>query len=157
MVLPPVEMSTEGDDGCPFKGTFDFEASSVDTQTGSLLLRASFPNPRMGATNLPKLIPGMFVRMRLPLQTIKNAILLPESAVGINQNNRYVFTVNEQGIVEELTVSVGQLEGNLRVISHGLQADDYVVTVGIQRVRGGMKVNVEEKDLPTSTPEQAQK
>ena len=138
-----VELATEGDTDYTMKGLFDFGATSVDPSTGSLLLRATFDNPRTG--NIPKLITGMYVRLRVPIQIIKNAILVPERILGVNQDSRFALVVNDQGIAEQRPLQVGPLDGDMRVISSGLSADDWVIVAGGQRVRPGMKVNTQKK------------
>lgn len=136
--LVPIELEVEGESGYPNQGVLDFGATSVDEKTGSLLLRGSFVNPTT-ATG-PKLLPGMFVRTRIPLQLRKGAFLVPERVVGTDQQRRFVYVVDGAGIVGMKTVEVGHLVGEMRVILSGVQPDDMVITNGIQRVQPGAKV-----------------
>ena len=135
----PVFAAIEGEDGYPSKGRLDFASTSVDAGTGTVLLRAVFPNPR-GASGVTRLLPGMFVRLRIPVGVRDKALLVPERALGVDQAGRYLLLVNAQDVVEQRTVKVGAAAEGLRVIEEGLSPDDWVVVSGIQRARPGAKV-----------------
>lgn len=115
------------------KGTIDFLGTQVDPKTGTLLIRAVFPN-KDGF-----LIPGLFVRIKVPLRE-REALLVPNLAVGLDQAGRYVLVVNKDNVVEQRQVEIGQQTGGLRVIEKGLAKDDWVITNGMQRARPGSKV-----------------
>ena len=101
------------------------------------------------------LVPGLFGRVRVPIEQ-KEALLVPELAVGISQAGRYVLVVNKDQIVEQRLVKTGQLEGTLRVVEEGLAKDEWVVVNAIQRARPGAKVTPKESAI-SSTPQASEK
>jgi RND family efflux transporter MFP subunit len=129
----------EGQDGYPTEGRFDFVSTSVDAGTGTILMRAVFANPR-SASGVPRLLPGMFVRLRIPMAVRDKALLVPDRSLGVDQAGRYVLVVGPQDVVEQRTVKVGASVDRMRVIDQGLTAEDWVVVSGIQRARPGAKV-----------------
>lgn len=151
----PIELRTEGETGYPHKGVLNFAATAVDSSTGSLLMRGEFKNEMTGTG--PMLAPGMYAQIRMPLHLIKDAILIPEQAIGIDQGGRFVFVVNDKNIAEQRAVQVGMLESGMRLITGNLKADEWVVTNGTQRVRPGVPLNVtreEEKKEPKESAAQ---
>ena len=135
----PVFAGITGGEDYPFEGRFDFASTGLDPGTGTILLRAVYKNPR-GATGVPTLVPGMFVRLRIPIDVREKALLVSERALGVDQGGRYLLVVNDQNVVEQRPVKVGANVNGMRVIEEGLQADDWVVVSGIQRARPGAKV-----------------
>ena len=135
------------EEGYPHKGKLDFAESSVDAGTGTLQLRGVFSNP--GSS--PVLIPGLFTRLRMPVEKRENALLVTERAIGSDQSGRYLLTVNSKNMVEKKPIRMGRLEDGLRVIEEGLQPDDSVVVNGIQRARPGAKVDPEQTDMKSLT------
>jgi RND family efflux transporter MFP subunit len=87
------------------------------------------------------LLPGLFVRVRVPLDRQQNALLVPDVALGSDQAGRYVLVVNGENVVEQRKVQTGPLEGELRVIESGLKAEDRVITAGLLRAIPGQKVD----------------
>ncbi len=141
---PPAYLQLADETGYPHAGKIDFVESRVDPSTGTLKVRAIFSNDK------GMLVPGLFGRVRVPLEQ-KEAVLVPELAVGISQAGRYVLVVNKDQIVEQRLVKTGQLEGTLRVIEDGLAKDDWVVVNAIQRARPGAKVTPKESTI-SETP-----
>jgi multidrug efflux system membrane fusion protein len=135
----PVFASIKDSEEYPFKGQLDFVSSSLDPNTGTILLRAVFSNPK-GASGVSRLIPGMFVRLRIPVEVRERALLVPERALGVDQNGRYLLVVNDQDVVDQRPVKVGAGVDGMRVVEEGLQADDWVVVSNLQRARPGAKV-----------------
>jgi RND family efflux transporter MFP subunit len=135
------------EEGYPHEGKLDFAESSVDAGTGTLQLRGVFSNP--GSS--PVLIPGLFTRLRMPVEKRENALLVTERAIGSDQSGRYLLTVNSKNMVEKKPIRMGRLEDGLRVIEEGLQPDDSVVVNGIQRARPGAKVGPEQTDMKSLT------
>jgi RND family efflux transporter MFP subunit len=129
----PVEVGLQTDTGYPYKGTLDYLAPNINQPTGTLALRATLPNP--GAL----ILPGYFVRIRAPLDT-QPALLVPDVALGADQGGRYVLVVNAQDTVEQRKVSIGTLDGDMRVIDDGLKPDDRVIVAGLLRALPGQKV-----------------
>ncbi|WP_371349106.1 efflux RND transporter periplasmic adaptor subunit [Ancylobacter sp. IITR112] len=118
----------------PHKGRLDYVSPEVDPSTGTLLVRGVFDNPKLA------LLPGLFVRVRIPAKQIPNAFLVPDTSIGTAQQGKYVLVVNKDNVVEQKIVTVGQQIGANRVIESGLAADDRVVVGGIQRATPGSKV-----------------
>jgi RND family efflux transporter MFP subunit len=128
------EVDADGAPQFPHTGTIDFVDNRVDAMTGTLRLRGVVPNP----DNL--LSPGLFVRVRVPIGEPHPAVLVPEQALGSDQGQKFVYVVNDQSEAEYRRVTVGLLQGSLRVIDDGLKAGERVVVSGLQRVRPGVKV-----------------
>lgn len=147
----PVYLAIEGEQSFDHEGEIDFAATALDPNTGTLLLRGIFKNPVIDPA--PMLLPGMFVRVRIPIRLRKHALLVSDRAIGVDQGGRYVLVVNRDNVVEQRPISAGVLEGGLRVVKEGLQEDDWVVVNGIQRARPGAKVTVLRQETPGSGDE----
>ena len=140
-----VFLALANEKGYPHEGIVDFSAPSVDPDTGTLQLRGVFPNP--GA--VPKLIPGLFARLRMPIGKRKNALLVTDRAVGLDQGGKFLLVVNSENVVEKKSVQTGRLVDGLRVITEGLRADDRVVVIGLQRARPGANVDPQPTEMQT--------
>jgi RND family efflux transporter MFP subunit len=139
----PLFLGLANEEGYPHKGTYDFAESTVDSGTATLQLRGVFPNPG----NPAKLLPGLFTRLRMPIDVKKNALLVPDRALGLDQVGRYLLVVNKDKVVEQRYVKIGALvEGGLRVITDGLKADELVVVKGVQRAIPGAKVDPQQAE-----------
>lgn len=121
------------EDGFRHEGEVDYSSNRVDPSTGTIELRAVFPNPDH------VLVPGFFVRVRLPF-TRGVSLLVKDEAVGVDQAGRYVLVVDDQNVVQHRRVKVGALDGGMRVIEDGVKRDDWVVIDGLQRARPGSAV-----------------
>lgn len=141
----PIYLGLANEDGYPHEGLLDFAESGVDPDTGTLQMRGVFPNPEQP----PKLVPGLFARVRMPVENRPNALLVTERAIGADQGGRYLLTVNNENVVEKHPIRMGQLIDGLRVIEKGLQADEWVVVNGLQRARPGAKVDPQQIDMNT--------
>ncbi len=130
----PVYVGLQTETGFPHHGEIDYIAPTVDPDSGTLSARALMPNTDY------TLLPGMFVRVRVPLGLQKNALLVPDIAVGSDQGGSYLLVVDDQNVVQEKRVAIGALFGNLRVIDSGLAATDKVVVDGLQLAIPGEKV-----------------
>jgi len=118
----------------PEKGTFSFADRQVDPETGTIRVAVLFPNPN----NI--LRPGQYAKVRALIGTEKNALLVPDRAVGELQGNYQVALVNADNTVKIQNVKIGERFGELRVIREGLKPGDRVVAEGIQKVSDGVKV-----------------
>ena len=116
-------------------GTIDFTETQIDPATGTLMVRARFPNPH------GLLVPGMFGRVRVPYQK-PDALLIPETAIMREMSGIVVLVVNAEGIVERRQIEVGPLVETRRVITSGLETTDTLIVRGIQRARPGMPVRI---------------
>jgi len=131
-----LELGLANETGFPHKGHLDYADSTVDPKTGTLELRGVFPNP--GPPYI--ILPGLFVRLRLPVAERENALLVTERALGLDQGGRYLLVVNNENKVEQRHVKIGALRDGMRVIEDGLKPEDSVVVKGIQRAIPGAKV-----------------
>ncbi len=141
----PLLLKLANEESFTHEGRLNFAESDVDTETGTLQLRGVFPNP----AKPPVILPGLFTRIRLPLEQQQNALLVSEQALGFDQGGSYLLAVNDQNIVEKRSVTLGQLDKGLRVIEAGLRPDDWVVINGLQRARPGAKVDPGRAEMPT--------
>jgi RND family efflux transporter MFP subunit len=137
----PIEVGLQSETGYPHKGNLDYASPTLNQSTGTLAVRGVLPNPDR------VLLPGYFVRVRVPFDEQKDALLVPNVALGSDQAGRYVLVVNSENVVEQRKVSAGQLEGDLRVIDTGLKPDDRVVTAGLLRAIPGQKVDPQIKKI----------
>ena len=147
----PVEVGLQTDEGYPIKGTLDYAAPNVDPSTGTLPVRGIFQNPNR------VLLPGYFVRVRVPFDQQKHALLVPDVALGSDQGGRYLLVVNKDNVVEQRKVEIGPLEGEMRVIDKGISADDRVLIAGIMRAIPGQKVDPRMKAAEAPPPPAAAK
>lgn len=131
-----VQMGLSTDEGYPHIGQMDYLGNQVDSGTGTIEARAVFPN-RL-ESKLPLLVPGLFARLRLPIGLLKNARLVPERALGADQQGRYLMVVGKGNKVERRLVKIGPLVKGQRVITEGLNRDDWVIINGLLRVRPGV-------------------
>lgn len=134
MQAVPVEIGLQTETGFPHIGHLDYIAPTVDATTGTLSARGMMPNADL------TLLPGMFVRVQVPLGPDKNALLVPDTAIGSDQGGAYLLVINDQNVVQEKSVTTGPLVGGLRVIQSGIAATDKVVVEGVQRAIPGEKV-----------------
>ena len=131
----PFEVGLQTETGYPHKGKLDYVSPSLNLSTGTIAVRGAIPNADRA------LLPGFFVRIRVPFDEQKDALLVPDAALGSDQAGRYVLVVNSENIVEQRKVQTGPLEVALRVIESGLKADDKVVVAGLLRAIPGQKVD----------------
>ncbi len=146
----------------PIAGTIDFVSNQLDPNTGSLRVRAVFPNEDgvIGS--------GMFGRVRVPIGQAHDALLVLDEAIGTNQGQKYVLVVNDENKVEYRAVEVGQVQDGLREVNRYrsitepgqnnadstrqvevLQPSDRIIVQGLQRVRPGAPVSPQLVDMLT--------
>jgi multidrug efflux system membrane fusion protein len=140
----PVEIGLQTEDGYTHKGHLDYVAPQVDPATGTLQARAVLENKDQ------RLLPGLFVRVRIPVQRLDNALMVADTALGTSQLGDYLLVLGKDNVVEQRQVKIGQLDGQLRVIESGLSAEDWVVTSGVQRAIPGSKVEPEKQRMTVS-------
>jgi RND family efflux transporter MFP subunit len=133
----PLYLGLANEEGYPHEGIADFAESGLDPATGTLLLRGVFPNQE----NPPVLRPGLFTRIRMPIETIADALLVDERALGLDQGGRFVLVVDDQNVVEQRYIKIGSLVKGKRVIIEGIKPDDRIVVKGLQRAIPGRKVD----------------
>lgn len=120
------------------KGSLAFIENSVDITTGSILIKASFPNEDAG------LWPGQFVNITLGLGTRKDAVMIPSQAVLSGQKGEYVLVVKDDETVEFRGVKTGTAINGETVINEGLSAGEKVITDGQMKLTPGSKVKIAE-------------
>jgi RND family efflux transporter MFP subunit len=130
----PVELQLGDETEFPHKGTIESFDNQVNADTGSILLRAIFPNAD------GRILPGLFARIRLPLSERHPALLVNESAIGTDQADKFVLTLSTNNTVVYRPIKLGPLIDGQRVVTEGLHASDKVVVNGMARVRPGMPV-----------------
>jgi membrane fusion protein, multidrug efflux system len=131
-----VEVTIPGDPRPAERGDITFINNQVDVTTGTIQLKATFPNAD------DRLVPGQFVNVVMILNTMANALVVPSQAVQSGQKGTYVYVVKPDKTVEERAVEVGPQQHNTSVITKGLSAGELVVTDGILRLFPGAKVEV---------------
>ena len=117
------------------KGTITYADSEFNPGTGTLLMQASFPNEDI------TLYPGLFVKVMVPFE-MKQAVLIPESAILRGPTGTYVLTVNDEMKVVPRPVDIGTRMDQQRIITQGLGVEDRVITKGFQRARPGIAVQL---------------
>ena len=138
----PVDVGLLSESDNPHKGTLDYTAPLLNPTTKTLAARASLANSDRA------LLPGYSVRVRIP-EREEQALLVPDVALGSDQNGRYVLVVNKDNVVEQRKVEQGQLIGNLRVIEKGLRKEDRVIVGGMHAIPG-QKVEVGLSSAPAA-------
>jgi RND family efflux transporter MFP subunit len=136
----------ENETGFPHHGYVDFIDNTVDPATGTIQVRGVFSNPAGFLT------PGLFARMRLEATGTYKALLVPDLAVGTDQNEHFLLTVDANNMVVSKKVRLGRLEGDMRVIDDGITANDRVIVNGVQYALPGSKVNVTEAPAGGASP-----
>jgi len=120
----------------PEHGTLSFIDNAVDTTTGTVLLKASFPNPNK------RLWSGEFVTTQLRLFVEQNALVIPSGAVVTGQQGPYVYVITDSGTAKQQPITVERTAGNLTVVASGLRDGQQVVTEGQSRLTPNAKVSI---------------
>jgi RND family efflux transporter MFP subunit len=144
---PPVQIALAGDSRFNIGGRLDYIAPQLDPATGTLQLRGLFANADQ------TLLPGLFVRVRVPIRTQPDALMVPEAALGTNQLGAYLLVVGANSTIEQRPVSIAQRIGTLRVITEGLKPEDQVVIAGLQRAIPGTRVTVQRGTIEPPPPD----
>ncbi|PWU21633.1 MAG: efflux transporter periplasmic adaptor subunit [Verrucomicrobia bacterium] len=130
----PVELELADESNYPHRGYIESFDNRLDPNTGSMLLRAVFPNAD------GHIVPGLFARIRVPLSERYSALLVQERAIGTDQAQKFVLTLTSSNTVAYQAVKLGpEIEGK-RIVRSGLQGTEAIVVNGLQRVRPGMPV-----------------
>ncbi|WP_246792440.1 efflux RND transporter periplasmic adaptor subunit [Burkholderia perseverans] len=129
-----VAMALADEDGYPHPGRIDFVDNQLRESSGTIRLRAVFDNGDGAYT------PGQYVRMRVDGGKPALRVLVDDRAVGTDLGNKFVYVVGADHKVAYRRVDTGPLFAGLRVINHGLKADDRIVVNGMQRIRAGVEV-----------------
>ncbi|MVW79249.1 efflux RND transporter periplasmic adaptor subunit [Bordetella sp. 02P26C-1] len=146
----PVELGLANDLEYPRAGVVQSVDNRIDTQSGTIRVRAVFDN----ADGL--LVPGMYARIRLGGTVPHHAVLIDERAIGTDQDKRFVLVVDDQGQTSYRRVTLGANQGNLRVVTSGLEPGERIVVNGLQRVRPGETVSPNLVSMESNSPKTTQ-
>ena len=139
----PLYLGLSDEEGYPHEGLYDFGDSNLNADTGTVQLRGVFENSEIP----PRLLSGLFARIRMPITTRQNMPLVTEEAIGADQSGRFVLVINNENVVEKRIIRLGQLIDGMRVIEEGIKHDDWIIVKGVQRVRSGSKVEPDKIDM----------
>ncbi|RIV85682.1 efflux RND transporter periplasmic adaptor subunit [Aurantiacibacter zhengii] len=120
----------------PVPGYIDFLAFSVDQETGTVELRAEFPNPER------LLLPGEFVRAQIYAGEVQNGLTVPQRAVSLTEEGGTVFVVNSEGQATVRQVTLGAMVSGNWIVESGLNAGDRVIVSNLQKIRPGAPVKI---------------
>ncbi|QIG48082.1 efflux RND transporter periplasmic adaptor subunit [Nordella sp. HKS 07] len=126
----------------PVKGRLDFAENRIDQATGTMRIRAQIPNKDL------ILQPGLFGRVNMPGSLPYKGILVPDDAIGADQDRRIVYVVDEAGKVSAKPIRIGPKIYGYRVVREGLTGDETIIINGLMRVRPGATVKPELVTLP---------
>lgn len=141
----PVELQLGDEDDFSHKGYIESFDNQLNPNTGTILLRAVFPNDD------GRIVPGLFARIRVPLSAKHSALLVSDRAVGTDQAQKYVLALTTTNTVAYQPVVLGPTIGGMRVIRSGLTGGEEIVVNGMQRVRPGMPVKPEQTVASSET------
>jgi len=131
----PVHLGLADEDGTfPHQGYVDFLDNQLDARSGTIRTRAVFSNKDRQFT------PGMFARLKLVGSGSYRATLILDSAIGTDQDKKFVLIVKPDSTVDYRPIQLGRLVDGLRIVTAGLAPGDRIVINGLQRVRPGMKI-----------------
>lgn len=131
---PTVTVTLADNSVYPLKGIVDFADPQVDPQTGTFTVRAQLYNPDR------KLLPGQFTKVKLLLDVVENAIIIPRKAVSIETGGAYVYVIKRDSTAERRFVEISQELENEVIIERGLSVYDQIVTEGFHKLKPGTKV-----------------
>jgi RND family efflux transporter MFP subunit len=130
----PVELQLADEQGFPHQGYIESFDNRLNADTGSILLRAVFPNPD------GRIVPGLFDRIRVPLSERHPALMVEERAIGTDQAQKFVLALTTTNTVAYRPVQLGATIDGRRVVEAGLAPHEEIVVNGLSRVRPGMTV-----------------
>ncbi|CAN5397881.1 multidrug efflux RND transporter periplasmic adaptor subunit MexE [soil metagenome] len=147
----PVELALADESTFPHKGYIESFDNKLDPNTGTILLRALVPNPD------GRIVPGLFARIRVPTTDKHPVVLVDETAIGTDQAQKFVLTLDDKNIVKYREVKLGPVIDGKRIVRSGLEAGEKIIVNGLQRARPGLPVTPEEEvaTVPASAPRSA--
>ncbi len=135
----PVELQLADETDFSHQGYIESFDNHLDPNTGSILLRAVFPNAD------GRVVPGLFARIRVPLSERHLALLVDERAIGADQAQKFVLALTPTNTVDYRSVKLGPVIDGKRIIRSGLEGSEQIVVNGLQRVRPGAPVTPQEE------------
>jgi RND family efflux transporter MFP subunit len=135
----PIFVGLPSEQGYPHRGRLDFASISLTPTTGTLLLRGTLPNPD------GTILPGLYARVQVPIKR-SSALLVPQAAIGYDQQGPYVLIVKDDKTVQRVGVTLGAEVDQARVIAAGLTGKEWVVIKGVQKAIPGRPVTPERQN-----------
>ncbi|MGL5318271.1 MAG: efflux RND transporter periplasmic adaptor subunit [Bacteroidales bacterium] len=133
---PTVSVTLADNSIYPIKGVVDFADPQVDPQTGTFTVRAQLYNPDK------KLLPGQFTKVKLLLDVIENAIIIPRKAVSIETGGAFVYVMKRDSTAERRFIEIAQELENQVIVERGLSVYDQIVTEGFHKLKPGTKAQM---------------
>jgi RND family efflux transporter MFP subunit len=140
----PCWLGLANEEGFPHQGILNFVDNQINPKTGTLRLRAVFPNKD------ESLAPGYFARVRINIGFPHKSLLVSDRAIDTDQGQRVVYVVGDENKVLSRPVRLGAVHEGLRVVDEGLKPGERVIVSGIQQVRPGATVEPTLVDMPVS-------
>ena len=134
----PAELQLADEPGFGRQGFIESLDNRLDPQTGSIILRAVFPNPD------GRIVPGLFARLRVPASEKHPVLLVDEAAIGTDQAQKFVLSVSATNTAAYRPVKLGGAQGNKRIVREGLNPGEKIIVNGMARVRPGMPVSAQD-------------
>lgn len=149
----PVQLQLSDENDFPHHGYIESFDNKLNPNSGSILLRAVFPNPKR------RIVPGLFARIRIPTSEKYEAVMIDDSAIGTDQAQKFGLALTSSNTVEYRALELGPIINGKRVVRDGLKPGDQIVVNGLQRVRPGMPVQPQlaESGATNSVAETARK
>lgn len=142
----PVELELADEDGYPRKGVIESFDNRLDSNTGTIVLRAVFKNDD------GRIVPGLFARIRVPTSGSHPAMLVDEAAIGTDQAQKFVLTIGEGNKVEYRQVQLGPIIDGKRIVRSGLKPGEKIIVNGMMHARPGAPVNPQEQVAEAPVP-----
>jgi len=131
-------VGTQVDEGFPHEGHLNFLSNTVNPATGTVEVRGEMPNGEQ------LLLPGVFVRVRVPGRLMPNSIVVSERSIGTDLGGKYVMVVGDDNVVEQRYVEIGPREDDgFVVVTSGVEGDESYIVNGLLRARPGFPVTPE--------------
>jgi RND family efflux transporter MFP subunit len=141
----PVKLKLIDEPAFAHQGAMDFVDNAIDRRSGTIRARAVFANPNGTFT------PGMFGRVQVAAAPPREALLVPDAAIGTEQVGKFVLIVDGDHVARPKYVTLGPVVEGLRVVSTGLAPDDSIIVNGLMRARPGVKVTPQQSSLASAT------
>ena len=145
---PAVRMGLANEEGYPHTGKLDFVDNRLNAQTGAIRMRATFDNAK------GEFVPGLAIHLAMDISDAREVVMVPDRAIGTDQTRKFVVVVGADGQPAFKPVQLGQLDGDMRVVTGGaVKPGDHVVVDGLQRIIPGVPVTpqvlkVDDKGMP---------
>lgn len=128
------EVIIPGSDAKPREGKLTFIDNAVERNTGTIVARATIDNLDLS------LLPGQYVRIRLHIRELPNALMVPQTALGSSQFGKYVYVVGKDNLVEQRVVALGPTDGDLVTLTSGIKEGDKIISGNLQKIFPGAPV-----------------